>query len=176
MKERLLIISDLWGVKKSQWLIHYTQILETKFEPIWYDSCSLGNLDTSTYTQENLHTQFVDGGIEIAVEELIKNEKNPVHILAFSIGGVIAWNFGLRTNTIKSLTCISSTRLRKETKKPKGKITLYFGEKDKHAPPTAWLENMQLASKIVPNKTHEMYQETEFAIHLSKKIVTDIVK
>lgn len=64
MKERIIIISDLWGRKKSEWLINYTQILETEFDIMFYDSCELGQIDVAIYTQENLHKQFIGGGIE----------------------------------------------------------------------------------------------------------------
>ncbi|NOU58684.1 alpha/beta hydrolase [Marinifilum caeruleilacunae] len=171
MKERLIIISDLWGKEKSQWLNHYTQILETKFDLAFYDSCEIGEVDKSNYTQGDLHKQFVSGGIEKAVEKLIELEKSPVHILAFSVGGVIAWKFGLRTNNVKSLKCVSSTRLRKETKRPNGKIKLYFGENDEHRPKSEWIENMKLESKLIEGKGHQVYIEADFAQMVCERIV-----
>lgn len=172
MKERLIIISDLWGREKAEWLINYTEILETKFDLFFYDSCEIGEVDKSNYIQDNLHNQFVNGGIELAIENLIKQEKNPVNIIAFSIGGVIAWNFGLRTDNIKSLICVSSTRLRKETKRPTGRIELYFGENDEYQPSKKWIKNMQLEFKFLPKKSHQLYKEIEFAKYLSTKILT----
>ncbi|WP_299190491.1 alpha/beta hydrolase [uncultured Aquimarina sp.] len=171
MRERLIIISDLWGREKSKWLINYTHILKTKFDLVYYDSCEIGKIDKSDYDQDNLHQQFVNGGIEIAVEKLIEQENSPVNILAFSVGGVIAWKFGLRTDYIKSLICVSSTRLRKETKRPKGKIELYFGENDNYQPKTEWIKNMKLEFKAFPNKGHQIYLETEFAQILCERIL-----
>lgn len=171
MKERLIIISDLWGKEKAEWLTNYTEILKTKFDLKFYDSCEIGKVDKSNYVQDSLHNQFVNGGIELAVEKLIEQEKNPVNILAFSIGGVIAWNFGLKTDNIKSLLCISSTRLRKETRRPKGRITLYFGENDEYQPSPEWIEYMQVAFNVLPNKSHQVYREMKLAKDLSDKIL-----
>ena len=171
MKERLIIISDLWGKEKAEWLTNYTRILETKFEVVFYDSCEIGKVDKYDYKQDYLHRQFVNGGIDLAVENLIEKEKSPIDILGFSVGGVIALKFGLRTDNVKSLTSVSSTRLRKETKRPKGEIELYFGENDEHKPTTEWMENMQLEFQVLPNKGHKVYSEIEFAKNLSNKIL-----
>lgn len=175
MKERLIIISDLWGRKKSEWLINYTQILKTKFNIAFYDSCELGQVDTSHYTQENLHKQFVNGGIEEATDKLIAYEKQKVNILAFSIGGTIAWNFGLKSGNINSLICVSSTRLRYETKRPDGNLALYFGENDQYKPTIEWFENMNLEYEVFSNKGHQVYCESQFAKVLSEKIVKTII-
>lgn len=171
MKERLIIISDLWGREKSEWLINYTRILETNFSVLFYDSCELGQIDVSNYTQENLHKQFLDGGIERAIDQLIAREKHKVNIFAFSIGGKIAWNFGLKSDNIKSLVCVSSTRLRNETEKPNGNLELYYGENDEYKPTEECFENMKLNYKIVSNKGHQVYCEPQFAKQLSDKII-----
>lgn len=176
MKERLIIISDLWGREKSQWSINYSRILETKFEVELYDSCELGQIDKSDYTQESLHKQFVDGGIEKAVENLLDYEKNKVNILAFSIGGTIAWKFGLKSDNLNTLVCVSSTRLRKETEKPESNIKLYFGENDEYKPTEEWFENMKLEYEIFIDKGHQVYCETEFTKQLCEKIINDTTK
>ena len=171
MKERLIIISDLWGRGKSGWLTNYTRILEPEFDVLFYDSCELGQIDLSNYTQENLHKQFISGGIERAIDKLIESEKHKLNILAFSIGGTIAWKYGLKTDNIKSLVCVSSTRLRYETERPKGNLELYFGQNDEYKPPVEWFEKMKLEYEILSEKGHQFYCETQFAEHLSKKII-----
>ena len=80
-------------------------------------------------------------------QKLIELEKDSVSILAFSIGGAIAWKYGLKSQKIDSLICVSSTRLRKEVEKPKGKIALYFGEDDAFKPKREWFHNMELNPK-----------------------------
>lgn len=171
MKERLIIISDLWGREKSEWLINYTRILEAKFDIEFYDSCELGGIDKTEYSQANLHKQFVEGGIEKAVNKLIEIEKHSINILAFSIGGTIAWKYGIRSGKINSLTCVSSTRLRKETERPNGTLKLFFGENDEFKPKIEWLEKIGLDYKILLDKEHQVYCEPEFAKQLSEKII-----
>ncbi|MBB3701267.1 hypothetical protein KMW28_03605 [Flammeovirga yaeyamensis] len=170
MKQRLIILSDLCGSEKSDWLIYYTHILNQKYDLVYYDSCQLGNVDTSSNDQQIIHQQFVEGGIRKAISQLIELEQNPIKILAFSIGGLIAWRYGLLTGNIKSLICISSTRLRKEVYKPKGEIELYFGEKDAYRPPMEWFINQNVKFEVIPNKHHEIYTEREFAEEFSLKL------
>lgn len=171
MKERLIIISDLWGREKSEWVINYTRILETKFNIVFYDSCELGQTDVLNYSQEILHKQFINGGIEKAIDKLIEKENHKVNILAFSIGGTLAWKFRLRSDNIKSLVCVSSTRLRNETERPIGNLELYFGKNDEYKPSVEWFENMRLEYEIIPDKGHQFYCETQFAEELSEKIL-----
>ena len=61
-KQRIIILSDLWGEEKSDWIVHYISILEKYFEVKYYDSCILGGVDKSDYSEESLHHQFVTGG------------------------------------------------------------------------------------------------------------------
>ncbi|MGB3467580.1 MAG: hypothetical protein WBA74_20000 [Cyclobacteriaceae bacterium] len=171
MKERLIIISDLWGIEKSEWLPTYTQILEKRFSLKYYDSCVLGGVDKSNYNQDYLHGQFINGGIERAADNLLTKERDKANILAFSIGGSIAWNFGLKSNRINSLVCISSTRLRKETTRPTGKIALYFGENDDYKPNMEWLIKMNLQYEILTDKGHQIYCEKHFAEALCEKLI-----
>lgn len=171
MKKQLIILSDLWGRERSDWVNHYTRPLEEKFESRYYDCCELGGVDKSVYTQEMLHRQFVDGGIDRAVEQLLALEQSNVTILAFSVGGTIGWRFALECGQVESLYCISSTRLRHETMRPECKIALYFGEDDPFIPPKEWFDKMNVASDILPGKGHGFYMEAEFAEQLSRSIL-----
>lgn len=171
MKKRLIILSDLWGREKSEWVMHYTHILEHHFDIVYYDSCELGDIDKSDYTEESLHKQFLNGGIERAVERLIEIEKEKVTVLGFSIGGTIAWKYGIESGNIESLICVSSTRLRYETIRPKGNITLYFGGKDSHIPRDKWLDSMPLNYSILDEQKHTFYTQPKFAEIISKRII-----
>src|SRR5690606_412893 len=93
------------------------------------------------------------------------------NILAFSIGGTIAWKIGLKSDNLNTLVCVSSTRLRKETEKPKSLIKLYFGENDEYKPTEAWFKKMKPEYEILSNKEHQVYCETEFAKQLCEKIL-----
>lgn len=171
MKNRLIILSDLWGVRKSAWLNNYTNILNDRFDIQYYDSCILGEIDISDYNGENLHQQFVNGGIEIAVDNMMKLEKDPIDVFAFSIGGVIAWKFGIRSDNLKTLTCVSSTRLRKEIKRPKGRVDLYYGNEDDYKPSQEWLDDMNVHYEIILNRGHDLYTDTEFSGRICRSII-----
>lgn len=170
MKPRLIILSDLWGIQKSNWIKAYTKRLNKKFYIRYYDCCEIGKIDISVYNQEVLHNQFINGGIEVATKRLLELEKGKISILAFSIGGVIAWKAGLNGLKIENLYAISSTRLRNETKKPNGNLNIYFGSKDKYKPKNDWHKNLIISNRTIKNKNHEMYKENEFAGEICKEI------
>jgi poly(3-hydroxyalkanoate) synthetase len=165
MKPKLIILSDVWGKEKADWVLGYVELLKDKFVIQYYDCCELGCVDKTIYTQEILHNQFLNGGIEMAVANLLQAEKNKINILAFSIGGTIAWKAALKGLKVNKIVAISSTRLRYETQVPNCKIKLYFGEKDIYKPDASWFQNYKIIPEINKNKTHQMYLEKDF-IHL----------
>ena len=91
---KLLILSDLWGNADAQWLSHYKELLSPFFDIVYYDSAELASIDTDMLTEEYLHQQYINGGIDRAVESLINREKEEVSVLGFSIGGTIVWKAG----------------------------------------------------------------------------------
>lgn len=173
MKKRLIILSDLWGKRKSDWLVNYTRILSHNFNIVYYDCCVLGEINTADYREENLHQQFLDGGIEKALEQLIELEKAPIDILAFSVGGTIAWKFGLLTGNIQSITCISSTRLRYENLRPPGNIALIFGGNDENKPSPDWFERLDLFPTILINEDHNCYSKKEIAANVCLEVINN---
>ncbi len=98
----------------------------------------LMDLDLSDNSKNCIHAQFVNGGIKRAARKLCRKEKQAVNVMAFSVGGVIAWKAALQVLPVKRLYAISATRLRYETKKPDCKCTLYFGEEDGYKPTVNW--------------------------------------
>jgi len=172
--KRLIILSDLWGKEKAHWFDAYDGILSPHFNLVFYDSAELAEIDQSIYEESELHQQFVQGGIERAVSQLIQLEKDPIHILAFSVGGVIAWKYGLQKKLL-SLTAVSSTRLRKETQKPAGSIHLYFGSEDPYSPSPDWFKEMGLPNNLVKGATHQVYQEPLFAQRISQILMEKIL-
>ncbi|MBL6447712.1 hypothetical protein JMN32_15445 [Fulvivirga sp. 29W222] len=171
MAKRLIILSDLWGKERSGWVNNYIRYLKEGFEVQYYDCCELGGVDKSIYAEEVLHRQFVNGGVGRAVEQLLTLEKGKVSILAFSVGGTIAWKFALESDRVESLYCVSSTRLRYETIRPEGKIELYFGQNDPFIPQKRWLDKINVVYSILPDKDHQFYAEAEFSEHLSRHIL-----
>ena len=90
-------------------------------------------------------------------------EKKEVSILGFSIGGYIAWKSALKGLEINNLYAISSTRIRKENKKPDCNIQLYYGENDLYKPADEWLNTMKISTKIFKNENHEAYKSKKNA-------------
>jgi hypothetical protein len=172
MKPRLIILSDLWGIQKSEWIKHYSESLNPYFEIKYYDCCQLGEVDKTDLSEKNLHSQFIRRGIKIAVEKLLDLETGNINILAFSIGGTIAWKAGLNGLNIKNLYAISSTRLRHETDKPNCYIKLFFGKKDNFKPNADWFEKMELKFEIIKNEGHQIYQNPDNILKVCEEIKT----
>ena len=123
-KPEVIILSDIWGHRKNRWINAYAHFLSGRFDLIYVDSTILANIDHSVLEKEKLHQSFVDGGIVRAVANLGKLSTNPERILAFSIGGSIAWQYAMENPQVRHLIAISSTRLRYEKAKPSCKIRL----------------------------------------------------
>lgn len=159
VKPRLLILSDLFGGKNPEWLKLYTEILQSKFDIQYYDVCELANISLERIIESDLHNQFINRGIEKAVESLLQLEKEKIVVLAFSIGGTIAWKAALKGLEVSHLIAVSSTRLRFETEIPNCKIKLYFGDKDLNAPNLKWFTNLKVSSHFFENQDHQLYLE-----------------
>lgn len=170
MKQRLLILSDLWGYSKNDWINCYFNSLETDFDITYYDCCALGNIDTTDYKKEELHKQFINHGINTAVEKLIALEPNEIDVLGFSIGGTIAWKAALKGLKINSFFAISATRLRHESNKPICEINLIYGEHDPFKPSLEWFEKMKLDRNIIKGFGHEVYCDNKNIASLCAEI------
>ena len=171
MKKRLVILSDLWGLQQTDWLEEYVYKLSSCYEIQIYDSCDLADVDKTECTQNNLHSQFISGGIDRAVQSLLDLELDNVSILAFSVGGVIAWKYGIVSGKVDSLYCVSSTRLRHEFSKPDCRISLYYGDRDNFRPDKKWFINLALEENLVEGKDHYLYRDADFAKSMVKKII-----
>ena len=153
----------MWGALNDAWKHYYLDALTPYFELIWLDARVLADIDPTITDQEGLHQAFTAGGIEQAVEKLIEARYATTHLLAFSVGGVIAWRYALRIQGVQSLTAVSATRLRKEFEVPECDIKLYFGAEDQFRPDQAWAESKPIECVVVPKKKHPCYRETEVA-------------
>ncbi|MEN2414075.1 alpha/beta hydrolase [Flavobacterium mesophilum] len=155
IKPRLILLSDLFG-GNPEWIQHYIEILEPKFEIQYYDVLKLAQIDSSADEKE-IHNQFLNGGIERAVNNLLDYEKEEVAVLGFSIGGTIAWKASLRSLKTSQLIAVSSTRLRFETEIPNCEIELYFGSNDFNKPNQQWSLDLKLTNNIFENEDHQLY-------------------
>ncbi|WP_367393108.1 alpha/beta hydrolase [Lewinella sp. LCG006] len=174
MQQRLIILSDLWGVDRSQWWSFYEQPLRQHFELQWYDCCLLGQINLAHYEQEELHQQFLDGGIERAVDRLLAAEKHypPAYVLAFSIGGTISWRAILQGLSCSYFCAVSATRLRKEDEQLSIRGKLYYGEDDPYRPDEKWSERqVHLSHALLPNHGHEVYTKAEIAKIIVRELI-----
>lgn len=165
MKPDLLILSDLWGLENADWTQLYIENLQAHFNVSYYDVRELGQLnDSNKITASEIHTQFLEFGIEKAIHNLLKVKPNSLlNILAFSIGGTIAWKATLAGLKVEKMYLISSTRLRYEVQKPNCDIYLFYGENDAYQPSKDWLKKMKLDCKISSNAAHEFYRAKKIA-------------
>lgn len=171
--KRLIILSDLWGNRKSNWPKLYIELLENHFDIQYYDCCELGGIDLSVFTEANIHEQFLNGGIDRATKAILDLEKDFVdHVLGFSIGGFIAWKAIHRGLNVGCLTAISSTRLRMEDEKPACKINLFYAEKDQYKPSVEWFANQNLEMNVYDGEHHDFYCKNEIAREVSNFIIT----
>jgi hypothetical protein len=157
--EELIILSDLWGKKKIDCLNYYSMILKDHFKLTFFDSRELAAIDSKDYSEEELHQQFVNGGINQAVTTLLQDVKETTHILGFSIGGYIAWKAVLEGLKASKMTLISSTRLRYENNRPSTVIDLYYGEKDIYRPTLDWFKKLGLNQNIYRGEEYNFYRK-----------------
>jgi hypothetical protein len=157
MKPRLLILSDLYGGDNPEWIQRYIDLLKFKFEIQYYDMLKLASIDSANLSESDIHAQFLNGGIDKAIETLLNLEKGKVSVLGFSIGGTIAWKTALKGLEVSNLFAVSSTRLRYETESPNCELKLYFGEKDLNKPNSQWYLDLNLEQEIIKDSNHQLY-------------------
>lgn len=175
MKKKLLILTDLWGLRKASFLNRYLDEFEAYFEIRVIDSLELACIDKRVYTKESLHRQFINGGIERAAERLFLSLEEPVHILAFSIGGAIAWKAAMRSTYVERLTCVSSTRLRLETERPTCQISLIFGSNESFGPSIDWFETMETNRIEVIGGEHDFYRYNREIAVIKEQVLYPVI-
>ncbi len=168
MAERLVVLSDMWGIRKGLWVTSYLGYLQQHYDIVYYDCQELAQINIENETEENLHDAFVSGGIDTAVMELLKKEGNAKssRYLAFSTGGTIAYKAGLAGLPIKFLYAVSATRIRKEIQKPLFNTRFIYGSNDKFRPTDVWASNLDVELSIMEGFDHNFYSE--------EKIMKDI--
>ncbi|WP_394750697.1 alpha/beta fold hydrolase [Spongiimicrobium salis] len=174
MAERLVVISDMWGAKKGLWITSYLGYLQQYFDIVFYDCQQLANINITVDSAENLHQEFVNGGIDTAVAHLLKKETEPSHYLAFSTGGTIAWKASLRGLPMKSLYNVSATRLRMEEELIKTPVTLMYGENDSNRPTQEWADNLETSMELIPNFGHELYTDEKIIQKVCKDLLSRV--
>jgi len=176
MKPRLLILSDIFGGENPEWIKKYTVLLHPKFEIQYYDVLKLATIDSANLIEADIHNQFLNGGIDKAIKNLLQLETVQVMILGFSIGGTIAWQASLRGLKTDYLFAISSTRLRYEDESPACNIKVYFGEKDLNKPNPEWFLNLNISNEILENQRHQFYTKDDNVSKICDDILNTSLK
>ncbi len=159
MKKEIILVSDLWGKRKADWLTNFERILLPSYDIKFYDACTLADIDNTIQDEKTRHNLFIHHGIQKATQKLLTLESSEKIYIGCSIGGVILWKAGLLGLRIEQLITISSTRLRKETTKPKCPIQMYFGALDTNNPNLAWFKRMKSPYKIIEAHIHDLYKD-----------------
>lgn len=176
MADRLVILSDMWGSKKGLWITSYLGYLQQYYNITFYDCQHLADMSLTVDSAENIHKEFIEGGVDTAVAHLLKKEKEPSHYLAFSIGGTIAWKAALKGLPMKSLYAVSSTRLRLENEKPKGDVQLLYGQNDEFRPTTEWSNQMGAEIEIIKNFGHELYSDEKIISKVCQDLLAKVMQ
>lgn len=176
MAERLVVISDMWGTKKGLWITSYLGYLQQHYDIVFYDCQELANINLTVETHENLHKEFVNGGIDTAAAHLLKRESKPSHYLAFSTGGTVAYKAALMGLPVKSLYAISPTRIRMENSRPNCLIKLLFGANDAYKPNKEWEEKLSLPLTLVSGFGHELYSDEKIIKQVCQDLLTEVTK
>ncbi|WP_343487563.1 hypothetical protein [Allomuricauda sp. d1] len=176
MAEKLVVLSDMWGVKKGLWITSYFGYLQQYYDITFYDCLQLGNVDVPVCTEENIHNAFVNGGIDTAVAHLLKKEHESAHYLAFSTGGTIAWKAALNGLPIKSLTAVSPTRIRHESQSPDCELDLIFGECDEFKPSMKWAKEVGVSMNVISGFGHQLYSDEKIINELCLKLLQKVTK
>ncbi|MCH2228809.1 MAG: hypothetical protein MK105_00595 [Crocinitomicaceae bacterium] len=167
---RIAIISDLWGFKNDQYINTYVKKLYNHFDLDLVDAQVLADINPSNSEQE-LHAQFIDSGINIAAERLVKSRIRFDAIVGFSVGGTIGWKAIQSGANIDSLFAISATRLRKETNALTKETKLFYGQKEEFGPDTNWFEKLKIDHEIIQNEGHQVYKSESFMNNFCEELI-----
>ncbi len=172
MAERLVILSDMWGAKRGLWITSYLGYLQQYFDIVFYDSFKLSDISPMNYTAENICRTLKNGGIDTAVAQLLRKEREESHYLTFCAGGTIAWKAALAGLPIKSLMAISPLDLHSETEKPDCKINLLYGEIQEDRPNRDWATELNVEMEIMPKFGRELYSDDK----IIQKVCLDLLE
>ncbi|HRO09598.1 MAG TPA: hypothetical protein PK047_12095 [Saprospiraceae bacterium] len=162
-KPDLIILSDMFGIDGAVWMDSYKLLLDDTFNIRLYDSGVLAQTDEYNSDKDMRHQYFLSGGTDIAVSALLQQETEPVWVLGFSIGGLIAWKAILNDMKAINFIAVSSTRLRYETEIPDIPVYLFYGEHDAYKPDNNWINDMKIHCDIFENAHHDMYKSADIA-------------
>lgn len=159
MAHKLVVLSDIWGAKKGQWITSYLGYLQQYYDITYYDIQKLANIDMPLCTEDNLKKTFELGGANTATSHLLKKETAPAHYLAFSLGADIAWKAALEGLPALSLTLVSGNEISFDKPIPNVPIKLAYGEKDTCIPCKDVVGGFGMDMEVFPKFGHQLYSD-----------------
>jgi dienelactone hydrolase len=168
--KNVVILSDLWGFRSRLSIKNiYRSHLPSHWKVQYYDATILAGIPTTISKKEDIHTHFVNDGIDKASSALSEQVENIDYLIGLSIGGAIAWRYALK-NPPQHLIGISATRLRKEVEKPNCSLELYYGLSDKYKPNQEWFNRLHIKEVNYINGGHDIYMDRELITKMVNRI------
>jgi len=170
-KPILNFISDLHGLQNAEWMEYYYSSLEPYFTMRMIDSLLLAGIERHVFSEKEIHRAFLSGGLDTAANRLRVDFPEKAWVLAFSIGGTIAWKAALSGWNYHRNFTISSTRIRLEEQVPQNIPILVFGNQDPNAPALSWFEEHRLQCHWIAGGDHEFYKEPVHAAYICEQLI-----
>jgi len=176
MPKRLVILSDMWGVKKGMWITSYLAYLQPYFDIVFYDCRQLANIEVKLNTRENIYKAFVEGGMNLAVHQLLKKETVPAHYLTFCAGGTIAFDAALKGLPMESLYAVSPIDLDSFEETPACPVSVVYGDQDADIPDYLWAEMQGIQMRRIEKYGHELYSDDKVVSMICQDILDKFLK
>jgi hypothetical protein len=176
MAERLVILSDIWGAKKGLWITSYLGYLQQYYNIVFYDCQQLANISLTVDSEENIHREFVNGGLDTAVAHLLRKETEPSHYLAFCTGGTIAWKASLKGLPMLSLYTVSSHGVEVDSRMPNCPVSMVYGEHDQVRPSKEWFSALNVPVEVIPNFGRELYTDEKIIKKVCQALLSKVLE
>lgn len=173
-KPQLAILSDLFGDIEAEYLDNYVKELDSHFDVSLLSSKLIAQIPDTIVSQDAIHREFINGGIDQAVTHIAKGQYQA--LIGLSIGGVIAYKYSLKLSSpVDYLVCVSSTRLRYELIRPTCPTKLYFGAGDPYLPSDDWLGHIAKGIKLnILNDGHQLYKNQAYIRLICKDLIDNM--
>lgn len=170
-KQKLIILGDILG--KEDWVEAYLDHLNTYFAITFYDILDLSSAEKPFKNKKECHNYFITTGIQSAVHQLTRKENKIPCVLAFSMGGTIAWKAALAGLPIQYLLAISATRLRYETACPACTVQLIYGADDSYCPKADWFDQLAInKTRFIKGAGHELYKNPTYIEVICHRLIS----
>jgi len=169
----ILLLSDIHTINPEldAFMVDAREILRSLGKVNMLSSRLLAEIPDEFNTDE-AHKAFVKGGIDLAADNLTKENIQYDVVIGFSVGGTILWK-AIENHHLSAsqLVCISSTRLRYETRNLPIKTMLFYGSEDKYAPNKQVMKKLADQFYIFPDVSHDFYKQDSLILaQLFKKV------